>query len=63
MLSFLDKTFCKSPNCTNQCGRKMTPSEKERLRKLDFPVVCYAYFCGVPEELNDDARDSSALAP
>ena len=55
-MSFLDKTFCASPNCLNECGRQMTQAEKNELtfRVLrekeehgDAAIipVSYAYFC------------------
>ncbi len=49
MLSFNDRTYCASPNCTNECGRKMTPEEKEKLSRSDL-FVSTAYFCDVPEQ-------------
>lgn len=58
-MTFLDKTFCASPDCTNECGRKMTDAERGALQiwaALMNPAndpdiiapVCYAYFCGEP---------------
>ena len=47
-MSYLDKTFCASPNCKNACGRKMTDKQKEESKKYHY--VWYAYFCGEPEE-------------
>jgi hypothetical protein len=55
-MSFLDKTFCASPKCQNECGRKMTDEEKEYLKELAFKglkvsmLISYAYFCGDPEK-------------
>jgi hypothetical protein len=56
-MTYLDKTFCASPNCKNECDRKMTANEKNYLDKLNlengFPIlVCHAYFCGVPKNEN-----------
>jgi hypothetical protein len=48
-MSFLDKTFCLSPNCKNQCGRKMTIEEHQQLILLKDQGVSYGYFCGEPE--------------
>lgn len=51
-MSFLDKTFCASPNCENKCNRKMTYKQREYLKELAFKgykasaMVSYAYFCG-----------------
>lgn len=58
-MNFLDKTFCASPNCENECGRKMTLSEQSSLTAMavlmnpdgkDIIVpVSWGYFCGEPE--------------
>jgi hypothetical protein len=47
-MSYLDKTFCASPNCTNDCGHRMTDEEHQRLIYLNDECVYYAYFCGDP---------------
>ncbi len=48
-MTYLDKTFCASPNCKNDCGRRMTIEEHERLIYLNEDRVAYAYFCGEPK--------------
>lgn len=66
-MSFLDKTFCASPNCKNECGRKM--SEKEKAQKRAFEAaqryilpVSYGYFCGEPElSLHDELCREAAF--
>lgn len=55
MIPFRDKTFCASPQCKNECGRKMTKKEEEqleRMREKDWTSVgvMQAYFCGEPDE-------------
>lgn len=45
-MSFLDKTFCASPQCKNDCGRRMTDEERERLTYSNAQYVSYGYFCG-----------------
>ena len=53
MMCFKDRTFCASPGCTNECGRKMSEDEKKELEKMnefEWTAVSQAYFCGVPEE-------------
>lgn len=35
-MSFKDKTFCASPNCNNECGRKMSDAEKQQLGALQY---------------------------
>jgi hypothetical protein len=55
-MTFLDKTFCASTNCRNECGRQMTQSEKESLKELAFYgfkptiLVSWGYFCGEEDE-------------
>jgi hypothetical protein len=53
----LDRTFCMSPNCINECGRKMTDEERELGIQLDIPIA-FAYFCG---EDSIQMRDSSEV--
>lgn len=43
-----DKTFCASPNCQNECGRKMSDEHKAIIKKNANPWISYAYFCGEP---------------
>lgn len=45
-MSFLDKTFCASPNCKNDCGRRMTDRERDQLKYSQAQYVSYGYFCG-----------------
>lgn len=51
MFCYRDKTFCASPNCTNECGRKMTEQERAEAERLYMPVA-YADFCS--EELKEN---------
>jgi hypothetical protein len=55
-----DKTFCASPNCTNECGRKMTKELQIDLNMLKdagyIRPISYAYFCN-----NEKAHDESGL--
>lgn len=64
MISFLDKTFCASPDCINACGRAMTQHEKNILSAKIVSAVAFhgdkaiipvswGYFCGEP---NDEQR-------
>ena len=57
-MSFMDKTFCRSPNCKNECGRKMTEEERRELARRPYEWTSSAYFCDVPEE----SQDNSPLA-
>lgn len=54
MIPFKDKTYCASPDCKNECRRKMTKKEEEQLEELnqygDKYCVSYAYFCGEPND-------------
>lgn len=45
MLCFNDRTYCASPDCQNECGRKMNDSEKEVAKKSPFPIS-WSMFCG-----------------
>lgn len=51
MSCFKDKTFCASPHCTNQCGRKLTDEERSEfvifnLQNPEFEIpLCTGYFC------------------
>jgi hypothetical protein len=48
-MSYLDKTFCASPQCKNDCGRRMTDREREQLTYSQAQYVSYGYFCGKDE--------------
>lgn len=48
MICWRDTTYCASPDCINECGRKMSEEVKKEADKSTLPVA-YAYFCGVPE--------------
>lgn len=55
MIVFRDRTYCASPQCKNECGRKMTKKEEEeleRMREKDWTNVgvSQGYFCGEPED-------------
>lgn len=56
MITFKDKTYCSSPHCINECGRKMTEEERKQLREMALkgPNFCipvsYGYFCGEPKK-------------
>ncbi len=53
MTAFMDKTFCASPNCQNQCGRKMTAQEEEALKKWGCDFVSWADFCNKEGNQNE----------
>ena len=48
-MSYLDKTFCASPQCKNDCGRMMSESVRKRLKIQEVRYVSYGYFCGEPQ--------------
>lgn len=61
MMCFKDRSFCASPHCTNECGRKMTDAEHEEYKRANLPEnwdgmlgVSYVYFCGKPEGTEHD---------
>lgn len=63
-MSFLDKTFCASPQCNNDCNRQMTKYQKEYLKELAFKgirasaLVSYAYFCGEPTKEDNEKTNT-----
>ena len=56
MICYADKTFCASPNCTNECGRKLTDEQKEDIKRRGLDV-CYAFCCGWPESLDVEVEN------
>lgn len=44
--AFLDYTYCASPGCQNECGRKMTKEVEDAINKIEFHRVAMSYFCG-----------------
>jgi hypothetical protein len=47
---WLDKTWCVSPNCKDECGRKFTEEMKEAVAKIPSCRISLAYFCGETEK-------------
>ena len=47
MLCFRDATYCGSPGCKNECGRKMDEKTKQMAAKSGLPIS-YGYFCSNP---------------
>lgn len=58
MLCFHDTTYCASPNCANQCGRKFTQALADEAI-ASRQVVAFAYFCGSP----GDEKEKIATEP
>ena len=61
----LDKTFCISPQCKNDCGVKYTQEIGKLADRLKPHYgVALAYFCGEPdvqcETLNGENNDRSS---
>ena len=54
-LCALDRTFCASPNCKNECHAKMTEDERKRIEsdKILSGRVSYAYFCSHTDTKDD----------
>jgi len=50
MHCYRDTTYCMSPNCVNECGRKMSEEIKQLLEKDNYNCTAYAYFCGEPDD-------------
>jgi len=52
MIPFKDKTYCASPNCNNECGRKLTDEEAAQFDSLNKDgkwAIYYGYFCDEPK--------------
>lgn len=45
MISYKDRAYCASPECKNECGRKITEEERQEAIKAEL-AICYGYFCG-----------------
>ncbi len=60
MMCYKNKSYCSSPNCTNECGRKITKEIIEDAKRVDLPI-CSSNFCDTPELimflLNADKED------
>lgn len=48
-MCYRDRTYCISPNCKGECGKKLTDEERKRAEKSKLPIS-YAYFCGEPKD-------------
>ncbi len=62
-MSFLDKTFCASPRCNNDCGRRMTDEQREQLTYSQAQYVSYGYFCGEQDGQAPIRRLKAVLDP
>lgn len=57
-MSYKDRTYCATPDCKNDCGRKMSDMEVAQ-QKAFFAAqgynipVSYAFFCGEPKGENE----------
>lgn len=58
MICYGDRTFCGSPNCKNECGRKLTDMIRADAKKRRLPISM-GYFCGTPV---DDVGHSTVRA-
>lgn len=47
MRTYKDRTYCASPECKNECGRKLSKEDEELTRGKDI-YIAYSYFCGQP---------------
>ena len=58
MIYFKDRAFCASPDCKNDCGRKMTDEEKKEWALVQLPIS-FGYFCGKPKKFEVEVIDDS----
>lgn len=47
---YRDKTYCMSPGCKNECGRKMSEEVRQLLARDEYGRTSYGYFCGEPSQ-------------
>lgn len=59
MMNYKDRTFCASPNCTNECGRQLTDEIRQGARASNM-LLALNYFCDVPEPQERYPGDSYA---
>lgn len=57
MICFRDRTWCASPNCEGECGRKPTIEIKAAMRTQNLPIS-WAYLCGEGEVIHEDIQRS-----
>lgn len=59
-MAFLDRTFCASLYCNNDCGHRMTDEQRSKLKYLNEkqgPIfVSWSFLCGYPQD-NIDCID------
>ncbi len=53
MSPWRDKTYCQSPQCKNECGRKLPEALLRHANDLDVPLS-WSYFCGEPNKDDND---------
>tara|TARA_R100001086_G_scaffold19134_1_gene9250 strand:+ start:322 stop:516 length:195 start_codon:yes stop_codon:yes gene_type:complete len=51
MICYRDRTYCVSPDCTNECGRKLTPEIRKEADKWwgkgpGSAPIAISCFCG-----------------
>ena len=51
-MTYMDKTFCASPNCKDKCGRKMMEVTKKMIP--DWERISFAEFCDENGEVIDE---------
>lgn len=56
MMYFMDRTFCVSEDCKNECGRQLTKELEEQALKSGM-LVAFSYFCGKPDTEKDVLND------
>lgn len=52
MICFRDRTWCASPDCKGECGRKMSPEIKAEAKKSDL-LTSWGLFCGGGDYLSE----------
>ncbi len=52
-----EKTYCASPQCKNECGRKLPEALLRQANDLDIDLS-WSYFCGEPKPNKDGKNDT-----
>jgi len=64
MICYLDRTFCSSPDCTNDCGRKFTKEHEKgaalwaKQMGIESAPIAYSDFCSnIKAESNNETKE------
>ena len=49
MITYKDRTFCSSPDCKNECGRKLSDNDRAHAKHIGLPIA-FAEYCKNKEQ-------------